>query len=196
VPPGRRAGTVRAPLLVRHGGARARSCKPPVPNDFLAHRTGSCPSQQAPGRGRAWIEAKVGPRRFQDQSFCCDWDSPLILNLGSAVLLVSFFSCDWILLTLANRSAAQAGWSRTFLAWACRLPRHRMHRRRSARSNFSYGRRLTLYFFLLAAFGLAAIISYRSRASCYIIVSVPPPRPCRMGKAERRQAGSRRCLQH
>lgn len=57
-------------------------------------------------------------------------------------------------------------------------------------------RRLTLYFFLLAAFGLAAIISYRSRASCYIIVSVPPPRPCRMGKAERRQAGSRRCLQH
>jgi hypothetical protein len=58
---------------------------------------------------RAWIEANRLIRKWGPLSIPadCDRDSPLILNLF--VLLVSFFSCDWILLIFLI-SRLQAEW--------------------------------------------------------------------------------------
>ena len=61
-----------------------------------------------PGLDSAKVADKKGgpgpPFRFL---LDCDWDSPLILNLS--VLLMSFFSCDWILLIFLI-SRLQAEW--------------------------------------------------------------------------------------
>jgi hypothetical protein len=56
---------------------------------------------------RAWIEAnRLIRKRALGPAFDSCWDSLLFLNLF--VLLMSFFSCDWILLTFLM--GRLAGW--------------------------------------------------------------------------------------